>query len=108
MLPLRDVEALAQRPGEITSIGVTAKLGHDLKALDSGCGAGWPRVQGDASGSLPVLHAQGAVARGHGRRVRSREGCVTGRRAVRAEGRAISGRYTIEGARDGARRVRLA
>jgi putative ABC transport system permease protein len=33
VLPLKTVEALAQRPGEITSIGVTAKLGTDAKAL---------------------------------------------------------------------------
>ena len=32
-MPLRTVEALAQRPGEITSIGVTAALGTDAKAL---------------------------------------------------------------------------
>jgi putative ABC transport system permease protein len=33
VLPLRTVEALALRPGEITSIGVTAKLGYNAKAL---------------------------------------------------------------------------
>lgn len=33
VLPLRTVEALAQRPGDITSIGVTAKLGQNSKAL---------------------------------------------------------------------------
>ena len=33
VLPLRAVEALAQRPGEITSIGVTARLGTNAKAL---------------------------------------------------------------------------
>jgi putative ABC transport system permease protein len=33
VLPLRDVEALAQRPGEVTSIGVTVKLGADAKAV---------------------------------------------------------------------------
>jgi putative ABC transport system permease protein len=33
VLPLRVVEALAQRPGEITSIGVTVKLGADAKAV---------------------------------------------------------------------------
>lgn len=33
VLPLRDVEVLAQRPGEITSIGVTAKLGSDVKTV---------------------------------------------------------------------------
>ena len=33
VLPLRTVEVLAQRPGEVTSIGVTAKLGVNPKAL---------------------------------------------------------------------------
>jgi putative ABC transport system permease protein len=33
VLPLRDVEAIAQRPGEITSVGVVARLGHDAKAV---------------------------------------------------------------------------
>jgi putative ABC transport system permease protein len=32
-LPLRTVEALAQRPGDITSLGVTVKLGHDAHAV---------------------------------------------------------------------------
>lgn len=33
VLPLRVTEALAQRPGEITSIGVTVKLGANVKAV---------------------------------------------------------------------------
>jgi putative ABC transport system permease protein len=33
VLPLRTVEALSQRPGEVTSIGVTAKLGTGAKEL---------------------------------------------------------------------------
>jgi len=33
VLPLHTAEALAQRPGEITSIGVTARLGFDAKAV---------------------------------------------------------------------------
>ena len=32
-LPLHTVEALAKRPGEITSIGVTVKLGQNVKAV---------------------------------------------------------------------------
>ncbi len=33
VLPLPTVEALARRPGEITTIGVVVKLGHDAKAV---------------------------------------------------------------------------
>jgi putative ABC transport system permease protein len=33
MLPLHTVEALARRPGEITSIGVTVALGHNVKTV---------------------------------------------------------------------------
>jgi len=33
VLPLHMVESLAKRPGEITSIGVTVKLGEDVKAV---------------------------------------------------------------------------
>ena len=33
VLPLRTVESLAKRPGEITSIGVDVKLGQDVKAV---------------------------------------------------------------------------
>jgi len=33
VLPLRTVEALAKRPGELTSIGVTVKLGRDVNAV---------------------------------------------------------------------------
>ncbi len=33
VLPLHTVEALAKRPGEITSIGVTVKLGQNVKAV---------------------------------------------------------------------------
>ncbi len=33
VLPLHTVEALAHRPGEITSIGVTVTLGHNVKAV---------------------------------------------------------------------------
>jgi putative ABC transport system permease protein len=33
VLPLRTVEALSARPGEITSIGVTVKLGRNVKAV---------------------------------------------------------------------------
>ncbi|HVC86020.1 MAG TPA: FtsX-like permease family protein [Gaiellaceae bacterium] len=33
VLPLRTVESLAQRPGEITSLGVTVKLGQNVKAV---------------------------------------------------------------------------
>ena len=33
VLPLHTVEALAQRPGEITSLGVTVKLGQNVKAV---------------------------------------------------------------------------
>lgn len=33
VLPLRTVEGLAQRPGEITSIGVTVKLGENVKVV---------------------------------------------------------------------------
>jgi putative ABC transport system permease protein len=33
VLPLHTVEALAQRPGEITSIGVTVKLGQNVKVV---------------------------------------------------------------------------
>src|SRR6185437_2149574 len=33
VLPLRTVEALAKRPGNVTSIGVNVKLGQDVKAV---------------------------------------------------------------------------
>jgi putative ABC transport system permease protein len=33
VLPLRTVEALARRPGEVTSVGVTVKLGASVKAV---------------------------------------------------------------------------
>lgn len=33
LLPLRTVESLAQRPNEVTSIGVTVKLGENVKAV---------------------------------------------------------------------------
>ena len=33
VLPIHTVEALAKRPGEITSIGVTVKLGHNVAAV---------------------------------------------------------------------------
>ena len=33
VLPLHTVEALAKRPGEITSIGITVKLGQNVKAV---------------------------------------------------------------------------
>jgi putative ABC transport system permease protein len=44
VLPLRSVEALAQRPGEITSIGVTAKPGADAKAVARALEARYPGV----------------------------------------------------------------
>jgi len=33
VLPLRTVEELAKRPGEVTSVGVTVKLGHNVKTV---------------------------------------------------------------------------
>jgi len=33
VLPLRDVQAAARRPGEITTIGVVVKLGHDARTV---------------------------------------------------------------------------
>jgi putative ABC transport system permease protein len=44
VLPLRAVEGLSQRPGEITSIGVTAKTGFDVKAVARRLEARYPGV----------------------------------------------------------------
>jgi putative ABC transport system permease protein len=44
VLPLHTVEAIAHRPGEITSIGVTVKLGDNVKAVASRLEQRYPGV----------------------------------------------------------------
>jgi len=44
VLPLRTVEALARRPGELTTIGVVVKLGHDAKAVANALERRYPGV----------------------------------------------------------------
>lgn len=44
VLPLRTVESLARRPGEVTSIGVTVALGHDVRTVAAALERRYPGV----------------------------------------------------------------